>query len=85
LSYVVGSAALGGGLFTANRASSATTELAGIDGWLEYESTLTIAGLLDKVVLVRFCTYTCINWRRTLPDVKRWPSEWGPKALQIIG
>lgn len=46
---------------------------------------LTIAGLRGKVVLVQFCTYTCINWRRTLPYMKRWPSEYGPQGLQIIG
>jgi len=33
---------------------------------------------------VEFCTYTCINWRRTLPYVNRWQSEYGPRGLQII-
>jgi hypothetical protein len=36
------------------------------------------------VVLVEFGTYTCINWRRTLPYVNRWHSEYGPQGLQII-
>ena len=36
-------------------------------------------------MLVEFCTYTCINWRRTLPYVNRWHSEYGPQGLQIVG
>src|ERR1044072_4783748 len=28
--------------------------------------------LLGKVVVVNFCTYTCINWLRTLPHVRAW-------------
>src|SRR3954451_10023341 len=44
-----------------------------------------MAGLRGKVVLVQFCTYTCINWRRTLPYIKRWHSHHGPQGLQIIG
>ncbi len=36
-------------------------------------------------MLVEFCTYTCINWRRTLPYVNRWHSQYGPQGLQIIG
>ena len=80
-------AALAGGLLAVNRASarSATRELVGIDGWLNTDGPLTMAGLRGKVVLVEFCTYTCINWRRTLPYVHRWHSEYGPQGLQIIG
>ena len=87
LSYVLGPAALAGGLLAVNRASarSATRELVGIDGWLNTDGPLTMAGLRGKVVLVEFCTYTCINWRRTLPYVNRWHSEYGPQGLQIIG
>ena len=85
LSYVW--AALAGGLLAVNRASarSATREFVGIDGWLNTDGPLTMAGLRGKVVLVEFCTYTCINWRRTLPYVHRWHSEYGPQGLQIIG
>ncbi len=80
-------AALTGGLLAVNRASarSATRELVGIDGWLNTDGPLTMAELRGKVVLVEFCTYTCINWRRTLPYVHRWHSEYGPQGLQIIG
>ena len=87
LSAVLGPAALTGALLAVNRASarSATPELVGIDGWLNTDGPLTIAGLHGKRVLVEFCTYTCINWRRTLPYVNRWHSEYGSQGLQIIG
>src|SRR6516164_9369207 len=87
LSTVFGSAALTGGLLAGNRTSarSATPQFVGIDGWLNTDRPLTVAGLRDKVVLVEFCTYTCINWRRTLPYVNRCHSEYGPLGLEIIG
>jgi thiol-disulfide isomerase/thioredoxin len=87
LSCVVGAAALTGGPLAVSRAvgRSATPELVGIDGWLNTEGPLTIAGLRGKPVLVEFCTYTCINWRRTLPYMNRWDWEYGPRGLQIIG
>jgi hypothetical protein len=37
--------------------------------WLN-SPRLTEAELLGKVVVVNFCTYTCINWLRTLPYVR---------------
>jgi hypothetical protein len=87
VSYVLGSAAVTGGLLAINRASarSITPKFVGIDGWLNTNGPLTMAGLRGKVVLVEFCTYTCINWRRTLPYVNRWHSEYGPQGLQVIG
>ncbi len=87
LSYLLGPAALTDGLLAVNRTSarSASPQLVGIDGWLNTDGPLTIAGLRGKVVMVEFCTYTCINWRRTLPYVHRWHSEYGPQGLQIIG
>src|ERR1700730_17463639 len=37
--------------------------------WLN-SPPLTAAGLRGKVVLIDFWTYSCINWRRTLPYVR---------------
>jgi len=87
LSYALLPGALAGGLPAVGLAAarSATPDLVGIDGWLNTNGPLMIAGLRGKVVLVEFCTYTCINWRRTLPYVNRWHSEYGPQGLQIIG
>ena len=33
---------------------------------------LTPATLRGKVVLVQFWTYSCINWRRTMPYIRAW-------------
>jgi Thioredoxin like C-terminal domain/AhpC/TSA family len=87
LSYLLGPAAVAGGLLAVNRTSaqSATPEFVGVDGWLNTDGPLTMAGLRGKVVLVEFCTYTCINWRRTLPYVNRWHSEYEARGLQIVG
>jgi thiol-disulfide isomerase/thioredoxin len=45
---------------------------------------LTAAGLRGKVVIVDFCTYTCINWLRTLPYVRAWSQKYRP-GLAVIG
>jgi hypothetical protein len=51
-----------------------TGELAAIGRATEWINSprLTPADMLGKVVLVNFCTYTCINWLRTLPYVRAW-------------
>jgi thiol-disulfide isomerase/thioredoxin len=87
LPYVLAPIALSGRLQAVGRASarSAGPELVGIDGWLNTEGPLSLAGLRGKVVLVEFCTYTCVFWRRTLPYVNRWDSQYGSQGLQIIG
>ena len=46
---------------------------------------LTAAGLRGKVVLVDFWTYTCINWRRTLPYVRAWAKKYKDQGLVVIG
>ena len=45
-------------------------ELVGATEWLNSEP-LTPAGLRGKVVVVQFCTFSCINWLRTVPYVRR--------------
>ena len=45
---------------------------------------LTPANLGGKVVVVDFCTYTCINWLRTLPYRRAWAHKYGP-GLVLIG
>jgi len=39
--------------------------------------------LLGKVVLVDFCTYTCINWLRTLPYIRAWAKKYAPQLVLI--
>ena len=58
--------------------------LGGAKGWLNSQP-LTSAGLRGKVVLVDFWTYTCINWRRTLPYVRAWSEKYRDQGLVVIG
>jgi thiol-disulfide isomerase/thioredoxin len=51
--------------------------------WLN-SPPLTLASLRGKVVLVDFCTYTCINWLRTLPYLRAW-SEKYRQGLVVVG
>lgn len=45
---------------------------------------LTAEALAGKVVLVQFCTYTCINWLRTLPYVRAWAERY-KRRLVLVG
>jgi len=56
----------------------------GATGWLNSDP-LTPAGLRGKVIVVDFCTYTCINWLRTLPYVRAWSERYGDRGLTVIG
>jgi thiol-disulfide isomerase/thioredoxin len=58
--------------------------LDGATGWLN-SAPLTPEGLLGKVVLVEFWTYTCINWLRTLPYVRAWSEKYRDHGLVTIG
>jgi len=54
------------------------------DQWLNSPS-LTPQALREKVVLIDFWTYTCINWRRTLPYVRAWAEKYRDQGLVVIG
>jgi thiol-disulfide isomerase/thioredoxin len=58
--------------------------LDGATGWLN-SPPLTTASLRGKVVLVDFWTYSCINWRRTLPYVRAWAEKYKDQGLVVIG
>jgi thiol-disulfide isomerase/thioredoxin len=58
--------------------------LGGATGWLN-SPPLTAEGLRGKVVLVDFCTYTCINWLRQLPFVRAWHEKYKDQGLVVIG
>ena len=51
--------------------------------WLN-SPLLTATSLSGKVVLVDFCTYTCINWLRTLPYVRAWAQKYR-QGLVVVG
>jgi thiol-disulfide isomerase/thioredoxin len=43
------------------------------------------ADLRGKVVVVQFCTYSCVNWLRTLPYVRAWVEKYRDEGLVTIG
>jgi thiol-disulfide isomerase/thioredoxin len=57
---------------------------AGAIEWVN-SKPLTPAELRGKVVLVDFWTYTCVNWRRTLPYVRAWAEKYKNQGLVVIG
>jgi hypothetical protein len=63
---------------------SALVELDRATEWLNSEP-LTAAGLRGRVVAVQFCTYSCINWIRTLPYVRAWASAYRDRGLVVVG
>lgn len=50
------------------------------DKWLN-SPPLTPSALCGKVVLIDFWTYTCINWRRTLPYVRAWAEKYKDQGV----
>jgi Thioredoxin like C-terminal domain/AhpC/TSA family len=58
--------------------------LSGATGWLN-SPPLTPAELRGNVVVINFCTYTCINWLRQLPYVRAWAERYKDHGLVTIG
>jgi thiol-disulfide isomerase/thioredoxin len=58
--------------------------LARATAWLNTEP-LSSEGLRGQVVLVDFWTYTCINWRRTVPYLRAWAQKYKDQGLVVIG
>ena len=56
----------------------------GATEWLN-SRPLTPGGLRGRVVLIDFWTYTCVNWRRTLPYVRAWAEKYADRGLVVIG
>jgi len=56
--------------------------LGGAIGWLN-SSPLTAHTLRNKVVLIDFWTYSCINWRRTLPYLRAWATNYKQQVLVV--
>lgn len=52
--------------------------------WLNSQPLMTDS-LRGKVVLVQFCTYTCINWLRTLSYVRAWDEKYKGQGLVVVG
>jgi thiol-disulfide isomerase/thioredoxin len=58
--------------------------LNGATQWLNSQP-LTTAGLRGRVVVIDFCTYSCINWRRSLPYIRAWAEKYNGQGLVVIG
>jgi thiol-disulfide isomerase/thioredoxin len=58
--------------------------LSGATEWLNTEP-LEPADLQGRVVLVDFGTYTCINWLRTLPNIRAWAKKYREHGLVVVG
>jgi thiol-disulfide isomerase/thioredoxin len=58
--------------------------LHGATDWIN-SPPLTESAVRGKVILVDFWTYTCINWRRTLPYVRAWAEKYKDHGLVVIG
>jgi hypothetical protein len=59
-------------------------EFDGATAWLNSEP-LTPAALRGKVVVVQFCTFSCVNWLRTVPYVRAWEERYRDDGLVVIG
>ncbi len=81
--------------FLATRASTIQQEIAAGDqaapeitdptGWINTQP-FTLASLVgNKVVLVDFWTYSCINCIRTIPYVNAWYAKYKNAGLEIVG
>jgi thiol-disulfide isomerase/thioredoxin len=66
------------------RVEGAMPSLGGAVQWLN-SPPLAAEGLRGKVVLIEFWTYSCINWRRTLPYVRAWSQKYKNQGLVVIG
>jgi cytochrome c biogenesis protein CcdA/thiol-disulfide isomerase/thioredoxin len=58
--------------------------LAGAVQWLN-SPPLSAEALKDKVVLVDFWTYSCINCLRTIPYLRAWAEKYKDQGLVVIG
>jgi thiol-disulfide isomerase/thioredoxin len=58
--------------------------LEGATEWIN-SPPLTPSGLRGKIALFDFCTYTCINWIRTLPYIRAWAERYRDHGLVMVG
>jgi len=75
-------------LFTQGRSAflfeSKMPSLHGASNWLN-SPVLDNSTLRGKVVLVNFWTYSCINWRRSLPYLRAWSKKYRGDEFALVG
>lgn len=70
--------------YSSSEPGAPAPEFVGISQWFNSDP-LTIGDLKNKVVLIDFWTYSCINCVRTLPYLKDWYAKYKDKGLVIVG
>jgi cytochrome c biogenesis protein CcdA/thiol-disulfide isomerase/thioredoxin len=62
-------------------------ELVGIVDYINVNEGTTLKEILsrNKVVMLEFWTYSCINCKRTLPYVNDWYTKYHSKGFEIVG
>lgn len=60
-------------------------EIVGAAGYINGDNVKLADYLGEKIILVDFWTYSCINCQRTLPYLTAWDAKYGPYGLQIVG
>lgn len=58
--------------------------LDGATAWL-HSAPLSPGDLRGNVVVAQFCTFSCINWLRTVPYVTAWAERYRDDGLVVIG
>jgi thiol-disulfide isomerase/thioredoxin len=56
----------------------------GATAWLNSQP-LNRDSLRGKIVLADFWTYSCINWRRSVPYVRAWSNKYRTHGLVVVG
>lgn len=59
-------------------------EFTGVINWIN-SPPLSLMKLKDKVVLIDFWTYSCINCLRTLPYIEKWYADYKDKGFVVVG
>ena len=60
-------------------------EFTGTTGYINTPTSIKLADLKGKVILVHFWTYTCVNCIHTIPHLNEWYQKYSDKGLVIIG
>jgi thiol-disulfide isomerase/thioredoxin len=58
--------------------------LTGATGWLN-SPPVSPESLRGRVVVVNFCTYSCVNWIRTVPYVRAWHEKYREHGAVVLG
>ena len=60
-------------------------EISSPDGFINTDGVTVEEFVGEKIILVDFWTYSCINCQRTLPYLNDWHEKYGDKGLVILG